>query len=102
VMPERGIRRAGVGAIRFLGPADNSSYRTKQRCPFRSSKRADFASTVTNTTIPTATRDLADMVARDAMTRTGERRYTRYYANILSRPVPWIAIDRNGQIIEEG
>ena len=50
--------------------------------------------------MPTATRDLADMVAKGAMTRT-ERRYTRYHANILPRPVPSIAIDKGGQTIEE-
>jgi Fic family protein len=57
---------------------------------------------ITKTTIPTATRDLTDMVAKGAMTRTGERRYTRYHANISLRPVPSITIDKDGQIIEEG
>ena len=30
----------------------------------------------------TATRDLADLVAKGALRRTGERRYTRYWLNL--------------------
>ena len=56
---------------------------------------------ITKTSAPTATRDLADMVAKGALIRTGEKRHTRYHANISLRPVPSISIDRHGQIIEE-
>jgi Fic family protein len=56
---------------------------------------------ITKASIPTATRDLADMVAKGALSRTGERRHTRYHANISLRPVASISIDGHGQIIEE-
>jgi len=37
---------------------------------------------ITGTTVQTATRDLADLVSKGALTKTGERRYTRYYLNL--------------------
>lgn len=37
---------------------------------------------ITGTSRPTATRDLHDLVAKGALTRTGERRYTRYHLNL--------------------
>jgi Fic family protein len=43
---------------------------------------ADNYRTITNATSATATRDLADLVELGALTRTGERRYTRYHLAI--------------------
>ncbi|SNZ20083.1 Fic family protein [Cohaesibacter gelatinilyticus] len=37
---------------------------------------------ITGTTIPTASRDLADLVDKGALTKTGEKRYTRYFLNL--------------------
>ena len=37
---------------------------------------------ITKTTRPTATRDLADLVNKGALIRRGERKYTRYYLNL--------------------
>ena len=37
---------------------------------------------ITGTSRPTATRDLHDLVEKGALTRTGERRYTRYHLNL--------------------
>ena len=37
---------------------------------------------ITGTTIPTATRDLADLVDKGALIKVGERRYTRYFLNL--------------------
>lgn len=37
---------------------------------------------ITDTSVPTATRDLGDLVAKRALTRTGERKATRYWLNI--------------------
>jgi Fic family protein len=34
---------------------------------------------ITDTSVPTATRDLGDLVAKGALTRTGERKATRYW-----------------------
>ncbi|NOT13850.1 MAG: hypothetical protein HOP23_18845 [Methylococcaceae bacterium] len=40
---------------------------------------------ITGTTRPTATRDLQDLVSKRALTRTGERKHTRYYPNLSSK-----------------
>lgn len=37
---------------------------------------------ITDTSVPTATRDLGDLVTKDALTRTGERKATRYWLKI--------------------
>ncbi len=55
---------------------------------------------ITGASTATATRDLADMVAKGALVRVGERRYARYHANVSLRPVAPVAIDEQGQIIE--
>jgi Fic family protein len=47
----------------------------------------------------TATRDLAEMVEKGALTRTGERRHTRYHLPIPPRSVPRITIDASGEIV---
>lgn len=55
---------------------------------------------ITKASQATATRDLAELVEMGALTRTGERRYTRYHLTIPVRPSPSIRIDRNGEINE--
>jgi Fic family protein len=55
--------------------------------------------TLTKVSPATATRDLADMVAKGAFTRTGERRHARYQPNIVLRPVMPIAIDEKGYLV---
>ncbi len=50
----------------------------------------------------TATRDLADMVERGALTRAGEKRHARYHLQIPLRPTPRITIDEEGNIITSG
>ncbi len=56
--------------------------------------------TITGTSAPTATRDLADMVAKGALVRSGERRHARYRANVSLRPVAQVALDAKGQVTE--
>ena len=56
--------------------------------------------TITGTSAPTATRDLADMVAKGALLRNGERRHARYRANIELRLVAPVTIDEDGRIVE--
>jgi Fic family protein len=46
----------------------------------------------------TATRDLADMVAKGALTRAGERRHARYFAGVLLRPVSPVTLDERGDL----
>jgi len=47
----------------------------------------------------TATRDLADLVERGALTRTGEKKHTRYHLPIPLRLTPRITIDEGGNIV---
>jgi len=47
----------------------------------------------------TARRDLADLVDKGALRRTGERRHTRYHLTISLRPVSSVTIDQKGNII---
>ena len=42
---------------------------------------------ITGASPATARRDLADLVEKGALTRSGERRYTRYFVAIPLRPV---------------
>ena len=54
--------------------------------------------TITRATPATATRDLADMVTKGALTRTGERRHARYHLAIPLRRVQAVTIDENGRL----
>jgi Fic family protein len=49
---------------------------------FKGGLSAENYITITKTSRATATRDLQDLVARSAFTRTGELRHTRYYLNL--------------------
>lgn len=55
---------------------------------------------ITGASAPTATRDLADMVEKRALVRSGERRYARYRANVELRIVGTVTIDEQGRIVE--
>jgi Fic family protein len=48
---------------------------------------------ITGAATATATRDLADMVAKGALARTGERRHTRYHLPIPLKPVAPVKLD---------
>ena len=56
--------------------------------------------TITGVSPATATRDLADMVAKGALRRTGERRYARYQLAVPLRPVQAVVLDENGDLKE--
>jgi Fic family protein len=49
---------------------------------FKGGMSADNYITITGAPRATATRDLQDLVAQGAFTRTGERRHTRYHLNV--------------------
>ncbi|MBS0222767.1 MAG: Fic family protein [Proteobacteria bacterium] len=49
---------------------------------FKGGMSADKYITITGTSRATATRDLQDLVAKGALTRTGERKHTRYHINL--------------------
>lgn len=54
---------------------------------------------ITKTSTATASRDLADLVERGILTRTGEKRGTRYQLPFPLRPVPRVTIDNTGEIV---
>jgi Fic family protein len=53
---------------------------------------------ITGASPATATRDLADLVAKHALVRSGEQRHTRYTIAIPLRPVLPVAIDEHGNL----
>lgn len=57
--------------------------------------------TITGASPATSTRDLADMVAKGALTRTGERRHARYYPTVPLRPVGAVTVGPNGELHEK-
>lgn len=58
-------------------------------------------SAITAASSATATRDLADLVDKEALVRIGEHRHARYHLAVPLRPVQRIAIDDNGELIED-
>jgi Fic family protein len=68
---------------------------------FRGGLSAGNYISITGAPTATATRDLADMVAKGALFREGERRHARYHLNIPLRPVAPIAIDEHGNVVEK-
>ncbi|MHA7774687.1 Fic family protein [Roseibium sp. M-1] len=50
---------------------------------FKGGLSADNYMAITGATRPTTTRDLADLVQKSALIKTGERRYTRYWLKIF-------------------
>jgi Fic family protein len=67
---------------------------------FKGGLSASNYSTITGASPATATRDLADLVARGALTRVGERRHARYHLQLPLRPVPRITVSHRGELIE--
>jgi Fic family protein len=65
---------------------------------FRGALSAGNYMSIARTSPATATRDLADLVAKGALTRTGQRRHTRYHLTIPLRPVDRITIDAMGNL----
>ena len=53
---------------------------------------------ITGASPATATRDLADLVAKNALVRAGERRHARYDIAIPLRAVAPVAIDGHGNL----
>jgi Fic family protein len=53
---------------------------------------------ITGTSAATATRDLADLVAKGALLRMGELRHTRYELAIPKRPLTPVVLDKQGNV----
>jgi Fic family protein len=69
---------------------------------FKGGLSAGNYAAITGASVATTTRDLADMVAKQALVRTGERRHARYRVDIALRPVAPVAIDEQGRIVGVG
>jgi Fic family protein len=54
--------------------------------------------TITGASPATATRDLADLIEKKALLRTGERRHARYSVAVGLRPVKPVQIDADGNL----
>jgi len=65
---------------------------------FRGGLSAGKYSTITGASPATTTRDLADLVAKGALVREGERRYARYHLSVPQRPVPHVTLNEKGEI----
>ena len=63
---------------------------------FKGGLSAGNYSKITGASPATTTRDLADMVAKGALTRSGERRHARYAVGIPVRPVSRVTLDVRG------
>jgi Fic family protein len=58
--------------------------------------------TITGASPATATRDLVELVAKGALTRTGERKHTRYQLSIPLRPVTSVVVNERGEVVSKG
>ncbi len=67
---------------------------------FKGGLSAGKYSTITGASPATTTRDLADLVAKGALVREGERRYARYRLSVPLRPVPRVTLTERGEISE--
>lgn len=67
---------------------------------FKGELSAGKYSTITGASPATTTRDLADLVAKGALVRAGERRYARYRLTVPSRHVPHVTLTDRGELVE--
>ena len=67
---------------------------------FKGGLSAGKYSTITGASPATTTRDLADLVAKGAFAREGERRYARYHLAIPLRPVSHVTVTEKGELAE--
>ena len=67
---------------------------------FKGGLSAGKYSTITAASPATTTRDLADLVAKGALVREGERRYARYHLSVLLRSVPHVTLTEKGELAE--
>jgi len=65
---------------------------------FRGGLSAGKYGNITRASPATTTRDLADLVAKGALVREGERRYARYHLTVPLRPVPHVVLTEQGEI----
>ncbi len=66
---------------------------------FKGGLSASNYRSITQATAATATRDLADLVKKGALTRTGELRHTRYHLPVPITQISAVTIRENGDIV---
>ncbi len=62
---------------------------------FKGGLSAENYVSITGTSRATATRDLQDLIEKGALTRTGERRHTRYHLDLSRASTPSVALRSN-------
>jgi Fic family protein len=67
---------------------------------FKGGLSAGNYGTITGASPATATRDLSDLLEKNALVRTGELRYARYHLSVPLRPVKQVTIGKNGELVE--
>jgi Fic family protein len=67
---------------------------------FQGGLSAGKYTTITGASPATATRDLADLVSKGALTRDGELRHARYRLNVPLRPVRQVSVSERGEVVE--
>jgi Fic family protein len=68
---------------------------------FKGGMSASKYSIITGASPATATRDLADLTEKGALTREGERRHAHYKLSVPLRHVSCISVNERGELIEE-
>ena len=68
---------------------------------FQGGLSAGRYASVTGASAATATRDLADLVAKAALTRTGEHKHARYHLTMPLRTVKTAIVNDNGELFEQ-
>jgi Fic family protein len=68
---------------------------------FRGGLSAGKYITISGASPATTTRDLADLVAKGALVREGERRHARYRLSVPSRPLPHVTLNEHGDLVEK-
>ena len=68
---------------------------------FQGGLSAGKYNTITGASPATTTRDLADLVDKGALVRTGEHKHARYHLSIPMQPVRHVTVAENGELVED-
>jgi len=68
---------------------------------FRGGLSAGKYAAITGASAATSTRDLADLVAKGALLREGERRYARYHLGVPARRMSRVTLNQSGGLQED-